>query len=201
MMPDDYTFEDGFMPDGSIVIFPTDTVFGIACRLYDNDALNRISKLKNNHPFNYAVLCDTLVSINDLAIIDERAKKLMMAFWPGKLTIILKSSKPHFEKTGDKKIAVRIPNHNSALRLIKKNGPLVTTSLSSEDQDLLMDLSKIKATFTDKVDYIYEEYNNFYLNLGSTTIDLSEDTIQYIRIGSITEDQIKAVVENNNFDI
>ncbi len=201
MMPDDYTFEDGFMPDGSIVIFPTDTVFGIACRLYDNDALNRISTLKNNQSFNYAVLCDTLVSVNDLAIIDERAKKLMMAFWPGKLTLILKSSKPHYEKTGDLKIAVRIPNHNSALRLIKKNGPLVTTSLSSEDQDLLMDLTKIKATFKDKVDHIYEEYNNFYLNLGSTTIDLSEDVIRYIRIGSITESQIEAVIQTNTFDI
>lgn len=201
MMPDDYTFEDGFMPDGSIVIFPTDTTFGIACRLYDNEAFNRISQLKNNDKFNYAVLCDTLVSINDLAFIDERAKKLMLAFWPGALTIILKSSKPHYEKTGDKKIAVRIPNHNGALSLIKKNGPLVTTSLSSEDQDLLMDLNKIKINFQDKVDFIYEEYNNFYLNMGSTTIDLSENEIKYIRIGSITETEIKAVIEDTNYHI
>lgn len=201
MMPDDYTFEDGFMPDGSIVIFPTDTVFGIACRLYDTDAFNRISRLKHNTEFNYAVLCDTLVSINDLAIIDERAKKLMMAFWPGALTLILRSSRAHFEKTGDEKIAVRIPNHNGALSLIKKNGPLVTTSLSTEDQDLLMDLNKIKMNYKDQVDHIYEEYNNFYLNLGSTTIDLSGEFVQYIRIGSITEDEIQNVINTQNFDI
>lgn len=201
MMPDDYTFEDGFMPDGSIVIFPTDTVFGIACRLYDTDAFNRISTLKNNTQFHYAVLCDTLVSINDLAVIDERAKKLMMAFWPGALTLILRSSRSHYEKTGDDKIAVRIPNHNGALSLIKKNGPLVTTSLSTEDQDLLMDLNKIKLNYKDQVDFIYEEYNNFYLNLGSTTIDLSGEFVQYIRIGSITEDQIQSVINTQNFDI
>ncbi len=201
MMPDDYTFEDGFMPDGSIVIFPTDTTFGIASRLYDNEALNRITKLKNNNQFNYAILCDTLVSINDLAIIDDRAKQLMMAFWPGALTIILKSTKPHFEKTGDSKIAVRIPNHSGALSLIKKNGPLVTTSLSSEDQDLLMDLNKIKMGYSDKVDYIYEEYNNFYLNLGSTTIDLSEPDIKFIRIGSIKESDILAVIDHSNYNI
>jgi len=201
MMPDDYTFEDGFMPDGSIVIFPTDTVFGIASRLYDFEALNRIRKLKNNRSFNYAVLCDTLVSINDLAVIDERSKKLMVEFWPGALTLILKSSKPHFEKTGESKIAVRIPNHTGALSLIKKNGPLVTTSLSSEDQDLLMDLNKIKSNFHDKVDHIYEEYNNFYLNMGSTTIDLSEENIQFIRIGSITENQINTVVNSDDYHI
>lgn len=201
MMPDDYTFEDGFMPDGSIVIFPTDTVFGIACRLYDTDAFNRIIKLKQNTEFNYAVLCDTLVSINDLAIIDERAKKLMMSFWPGALTLILRSSRSHFEKTGDEKIAVRIPNHNGALSLIKKNGPLVTTSLSTEDQDLLLDLDKIKLNYKDQVDFIYEEYNNFYLNSGSTTIDLSGEFIQYIRIGSITEEEIQNVINTQNFDI
>jgi L-threonylcarbamoyladenylate synthase len=201
MMPDDYTFEDGFMPDGSIVIFPTDTVFGIASRLYDFEALNRIRKLKYNRSFNYAVLCDTLVSINDLAVINERAKKLMVEFWPGALTLILKSSKPHFEKTGESKIAVRIPNHTGALSLIKKNGPLVTTSLSSEDQDLLMDLNKIKSNFKDKVDHIYEEYNNFYLNMGSTTIDLTEEKIQFIRIGSITENQINTVVNSDDYHI
>jgi len=201
MMPDDYTFEDGFMPDGSIVIFPTDTTFGIACRLYDSEALNRITKLKNNDKFNYAVLCDTLVSINDLAVIDQRAKQLMMAFWPGALTIILQSTKPHFEKTGEAKIAVRIPNHSGALSLIKKNGPLVTTSLSSEDQDLLMDLNKIKMGYADKVDYIYEEYNNFYLNLGSTTIDLSEPEIKFIRIGSIKESDILSIIDQTNYHI
>lgn len=201
MMPDDYTYEDGFMPDGSIVIFPTDTTFGIACRLYDNEALRRITQLKNNTQFNYAVLCDTLVSINDLAVIDPRAKQLMMAFWPGPLTIILNSTRPHYEKTGETKIAVRIPNHSGALSLIKKNGPLVTTSLSNEDQDLLMDLNKIKANFHDKVDYIYEEYNNFYLNLGSTTIDLTENDIRFVRVGSIKEFDILSVVNNTNYHI
>lgn len=201
MMPDDYTFEDGFMHDGSIVIFPTDTTFGIACRLYDNEALNRIQKLKNNQVFNYAVLCDSLVSINDLAFIDGRAKKLMIAFWPGALTLILKSSKPHYEKTGEKKIAVRIPNHNGALNLIKKNGPLVTTSLSTEDQDLLLDLNKIKSIYKNQVDFIYEEYNNFYLNLGSTTIDLSEPTVKYVRIGSIKQDEIEAVINDHSYTI
>ena len=139
------------------------------------------------------MLCDTIVAINDLAIIDERAKKLMIQFWPGALTLILNSSKSHYEKTGQLKIAVRIPNHQSALSLIKKNGPLLTTSVSL-DHEPLLNMQTIKAEFKEKVDYIYEEYNAFYLNMKSTTVDLTNQQIDYIRIGTITQEQIETVL-------
>ncbi len=64
-----------------------------------------------------------------------------------------------------------------------------------------MDLNKIKMGYADKVDYIYEEYNNFYLNLGSTTIDLSEPEIKFIRIGSIKESDILSVIDQTNYHI
>lgn len=195
MMVDEYSLEEGFMTDGSVVIFPTDTVYGFASRLYDNEALVKIRALKNessNHYF--AVLCDTLVSVNDLAIIDERAKRLMMAFWPGALTIILKSSRSHYEKTGEEVIGVRIPNHNAALRLIKQNGPLVTTSISLDRLTPMMDIEEINKTYQDKVDFIYEDYEDYNLNMLSTTVDLTEEKIQYLRVGSITQSQIEAIL-------
>ncbi|MDY0346137.1 MAG: L-threonylcarbamoyladenylate synthase [Acholeplasma sp.] len=193
MMVEDYSFEEGFMTDGSVVIFPTDTVYGLAARLYDMDAYKKIEAIKTDKPIKYAILCDTLVSVNDLVVIDERAKKLMMAFWPGALTIILKSSRSHYEKTGQKTIGVRIPNHNAAVRLIKKNGPLLTTSVSIDDEPLLT-MDEIKKHYQTKVDYIYEEYNAYYLNVTSTTIDLSEPTIKYLRIGSISKQDIESVI-------
>ncbi|MDY0210432.1 MAG: L-threonylcarbamoyladenylate synthase [Acholeplasma sp.] len=195
MMVDEYSLEEGFMSDGSVVIFPTDTVYGFASRLYDNEALQKIRQLKNEHTNHYfAVLCDTLVSVNDLAIIDERAKKLMMSFWPGALTIILKSSRTHFEKTGEEIIGVRIPNHQRALQLIKQNGPLVTTSITQKGQTPLMDLTLIKQYYQDKVEYIYEQYEDYNLNMLSTTVDLTEVEIKYLRIGSITREQIESVL-------
>lgn len=193
MMVEDYSFEEGFMTDGSVVIFPTDTVYGLAARLYDNDARKKIEAMKVNASIKYAILCDTLVSVNDLAIIDERAKKLMVAFWPGALTLILKSSRMHYEKTGEKTIGVRIPNHNAAIRLIKKNGPLLTTSVSLDDTPLLS-MDEIKKSYAEKVDYVYEEYNAFYLNVTSTTIDLTEPNIKYLRVGTISRADIESLL-------
>lgn len=192
-MVEDYSFEEGFMTDGSVVIFPTDTVYGLAARLYDNDARKKIEAMKVNASIKYAILCDTLVSVNDLAIIDERAKKLMVAFWPGALTLILKSSRMHYEKTGEKTIGVRIPNHNAAIRLIKKNGPLLTTSVSLDDTPLLS-MDEIKKSYAEKVDYVYEEYNAFYLNVTSTTIDLTEPNIKYLRVGTISRADIESLL-------
>lgn len=198
-MIDDYSFEDGFMNDGSVVIFPTDTVFGLACRLYDDEAIDKIHKIKKDDPSHYyAVLCDTVVSVNDLAVIDQRARALMFRFWPGPLTLILNSSLAHKERSGFEKIGVRIPNHESALELIKKNGPLITTSLNIDGSSEVLSIDEVKEKFEGVVDYIYDEYNAFYLNLTSTTVDLTGDEIKYLRIGSITKEQIEqAIIEED----
>ncbi len=192
----DYGFKEGYLSDGSVVIFPTDTVYGLACRLYDDLAIQRILQLKDRSKTKHlAVLCDSLVTINDIAIIDERALKLAHEFWPGALTIILPSTREHFAKTGEKTIGVRIPDHDSTIWLIKKNGPLVTTSVNKSGDEPLIDLAEIKKHYRDKVDYIYEEYNAFYLNVSSTTIDLTEKEVKYLREGTITKQQIEQALK------
>lgn len=194
----DYGYEEGFLTDGSVVIFPTDTVWGLACRLYDNTAIERIYTIKDRSKTKHlAVLCDSLVSVNDIGIIDERVRKLAYAFWPGALTLILPSTKSHFEKTGDKTVGIRIPNHEAALWLIKKNGPLLTTSVNKSGSVPLMDLKEIINTFGNEVDHIYEEYNAYYLNVSSTTIDLTGDEIEYLRIGSISKEDIELVLKKD----
>lgn len=194
----DYGYEEGFLTDGSVVIFPTDTVWGLACRLYDNTAIERIYTIKDRSKTKHlAVLCDSLVSVNDIGIIDERVRKLAYTFWPGALTLILPSTKSHFEKTGDKTVGIRIPNHEAALWLIKKNGPLLTTSVNKSGSVPLMDLKEIINTFGNEVDHIYEEYNAYYLNVSSTTIDLTGDEIEYLRIGSISKEDIESVLKKD----
>lgn len=198
----EYGLKDGFLNDGDVVIFPTDTVYGLACRLYDNDAINRIYELKERSKTKHlAVLCDSLISVNDIAVIDERVIKLAYAFWPGALTLILPSTPNHYQKTGEKTVGVRIPNHDAALWLIKKNGPLLTTSVNKSGDMPLNDVELIKKHFGDKVDYIYEEYNAFYLNVSSTTIDLTEKEVKFLRIGTITDKQINEVLKKDIDDI
>lgn len=198
----EYGLKEGFLNDGDVVIFPTDTVYGLACRLYDIEAIERIYQLKERSKTKHlAVLCDSLISVNDIAVIDERVIKLAYAFWPGPLTLILPSTPNHIKKTGETTIGVRIPNHESALWLIKKNGPLLTTSVNKSGDKPLNDVTLIKKHFADQVDYIYEEYNAFYLNVSSTTIDLTSKDVKYLRIGTITQAQIESVLNKNIDDI
>lgn len=194
----EYGLKEGFINEGEVVIFPTDTVYGLACRLYDNEAIERIYKLKERSKTKHmAVLCDSLISVNDVAVIDERVIKLAYAFWPGALTIVLPATMQHINKTLEETIGIRIPNHEAALWLIKKNGPLVTTSVNKSGDVPLNDVDEIKKHFEDKVDYIYEEYNAFYLNISSTTIDLTSDEVKYLRIGTITQEQIETVLKKD----
>lgn len=193
---DKYSLKEGFLKEGSVVIFPTDTIYGLGCRLYDEVAIKRILEIKKrpeNKPL--AVLCDTLVTVNDLAIIDERVLKLAHAFWPGAMTLVLKSSLSHFEKTGHKTVGVRIPDHSGVIRLIKQNGPLIATSVNLSGENPLTDYEKIVERFTDEVDYIYKETNAFYLNVSSTTIDLTNEEVKVVREGTITKENIKEILE------
>lgn len=190
-----YSLKEGFLKEGSVVIFPTDTIYGLGCRLYDELAIKRILEIKKrpvNKPL--AVLCDTLVTVNDLAIINERVLKLAHAFWPGPITLVLKSSPSHFEKTGHKTVGVRIPDHSGVIRLIKQNGPLVATSVNLSGNNPLTDYEEIVQHFSDKVDYIYKETNAFYLNVSSTTVDLTQGEVKVVREGTITKNDIKEIL-------
>lgn len=193
---DDYSLKEGFLKEGSVVIFPTDTVYGLACRLYDEVGVKRILKIKNRPRAKHlAVLCDILVTVNDLAVLDLKALKLAHSFWPGPLTLVLPSSKSHYEKTGDKSIGVRIPNHNGVISLIQKNGPLVTTSVNLSGQEPMTNYQEIKKLFKDKVDYIYQEEKTIYLNISSTTVDLTFKEVKILREGTISKKQIEEVLK------
>lgn len=195
---DDYSLKEGFLKAGSVVIFPTDTVYGLACRLYDELAVKRILKIKKRtQAKHFAVLCDILVTVNDLAVLDVRALKLAHSFWPGPLTLILPSSKSHYKKTGEKTIGVRIPNHNGVISLIQKNGPLITTSVNLSGEEPISNYQEIKKLFAHQVDYIYQEEQTSYSNISSTTVDLTNKEVKILREGTINKKQIDEVLKED----
>ncbi|HHV33751.1 MAG TPA: threonylcarbamoyl-AMP synthase [Acholeplasma sp.] len=195
---ENYSLQQGFLSEGSVVIFPTDTVFGIGCRLYDDEAIGKIFKIKNRPvEKKLPVLCDILVTVNDLAVLDARALKLAHAFWPGPLTIILPSSLKYYEKTGNKTIGVRIPDHPGVVRLIRQNGPLVTTSVNISGEKELTNYDEIKKLFSNKVDYIYHDEKSVYLNIASTTVDLTNNEVKILREGTITKEEIEEVLNKD----
>ena len=107
---------------GKLIIFPTDTVYGIGCEIFDKENINKIYELKHrprSKPL--ACLCADLKQIKQIAYINSFEKKVIEKFMPGALTIILKAKKKVAETTGFETIGVRIPNSKIAQRILIKN--------------------------------------------------------------------------------
>lgn len=179
------------MKKGEIIIFPTDTVYGMGCKLYDEEGLKKIFEVKKR-PINkqIPVLVADIVSINQFAIYNSRDLKIMTRFWPGALTVILKTSKSFYDITGEKTIAVRIPAHYLAQKILKETGPMRVTSANISGDAPINDPILIKELFSDKVDKLYLEDSGEYTNIASTIIDLTEEKIKVLREGSISIEEI-----------
>ncbi len=188
------TFKEGFIKENSVVIFPTDTVYGMGCLINDKAALNKIYEIKGrNQTKEIAVLCSNLEEVKEIAVVTKKAEKIAKRFWPGALTIVFNSTDHYYEKSGKKTVGIRIPNHELALKLIKNNGPLKTTSVNISNEPPLNDIKEIKLRFGNLVSYIYMEENKHYTNISSTTINLSNNDIEFLRIGDISKEEIMEV--------
>lgn len=177
-----------------VIVFPTDTVYGIGTPLYDNEGIIRIYEIKGRSlSKQLPVLCSSLDQINKFAVFDERLEIIANKFWPGALTVVLKTKKEYFDFSGEETIAVRIPNHKLALSIINEFGPLKTTSINQSGFPPLNDYYEIKEKYNDQVDYIYQN-NEDSIGVSSTIISLV-DEIELLRQGSISLDEIKSLFE------
>ncbi|RNJ76770.1 MAG: threonylcarbamoyl-AMP synthase [Nitrosopumilus sp. H13] len=117
--------------DGGIVVFPTDTVYGIGCSPYDAGAINRIYQIKardTSKPL--PVLVHSMGMAERLAVFDDHSRGVAARFWPGQVTMLLELADHSLRRTMNLQdtIAVRIPDHACATRLLEMCGPLVGTS-------------------------------------------------------------------------
>jgi L-threonylcarbamoyladenylate synthase len=117
--------------EGKVVIYPTDTLYGVGCNALDEEAIKRVFKLKKrdrSKPLSIA-LCD-LKMLRRYASFDDKAMKVMEKFFPGPVTFILrKKGLPDILTGGSENVGVRIPEDRTALKLIMEASvPIVTTS-------------------------------------------------------------------------
>ena len=108
---------------GGIVVFPTDTVYGIGCDPYNKDSVRKIYEIKSrkiSKPFPVLVYSKDIAE--RIAFFDEFTKKIVERFWPGPLTVILKLTDENLKESLNvtDKIAIRVPNHKCTLELLKK---------------------------------------------------------------------------------
>ena len=177
-----------------LIIFPTDTVYGIGCSIYDVENQNKIYKIKNRSKDKpLAVLCSSLSQIEKIAVVSDDAKKLIMNFLPGPLTLILPSKQDVKDVLGLDTIGVRIPNHEVALKIIGQMGPMTTTSVNDSGEKEMNEYDEIVKKYSKVVDYIYEPSGK-PSNLASTVV-LTQPTIKVIREGAISLADIENVLK------
>jgi len=117
--------------NGGIVVFPTDTVYGIGCNPYDKEAIKRIYKIKSRETSkSLPILAFSKNVASKIVEFDKDSEKIAQKIWPGPLTLILKLIDNDLRKSlnGIDKIAVRVPKHQCTLELLKKCNFVIGTS-------------------------------------------------------------------------
>jgi tRNA threonylcarbamoyl adenosine modification protein (Sua5/YciO/YrdC/YwlC family) len=177
------------MAKGGIIIYPTDTVYGIGCDITNAKAVERVCQIRKLDPVKamLSFICKDIAQIQEYAAqLDNQVFRVMKRNLPGPFTFILKANNdvPKLFKNRKKTIGVRIPDNKIILALVEELGrPILTTSLKSDDE--------ILEYFTDAYD-IYQDYENLVDmvidggnggNTPSGLVDCSEDTINVLREG------------------
>jgi L-threonylcarbamoyladenylate synthase len=177
--------------NGGIVIFPTDTVYGIGCNPYNENAVNKIYKIKSREKIkSLPVLAYSLDTVKEIARIDTFTEKIIKKYWPGPLTLILELTDKKLKKSLnlDNKIAVRIPDSKCTLKLLEKCGLLVGTSANISGSPPSTDPKECLKNITNY---------DVFLNGGtitskgeSTIIEIENEEIKIIRKGVLKKEEI-----------
>jgi L-threonylcarbamoyladenylate synthase len=181
---------------GEVIIYPTDTVYGVGVNALDPRAVTKIFKIKER-PLNQAlpVAISGLDMAKKFAIITKKAEKLMEAFWPGALTIILRR-KPEIPEvvTGDRsKVGLRAPNHIVPLSITKTlNLPIIATSANKHGNVDPVDADEALNQLGDEVDLIID--GGRVSGKPSTVIDMLRKPPLIVRRGTITEAMIEEII-------
>ena len=173
------------LQQGGIVVYPTDTFYGIGCDIMNKKAIEIIYQLKqrkNIKPFSF--ICSDLKNISRYAKVSNYAYKTMRRLLPGPYTFILEGSKlvPKIMLPKRKTAGIRVPDNAICLALVAALGnPIITTSATMPDGTSLHDASLIHDYFNNRVDVVID--GSIVPGLPSSVISLIHDTPEIIREG------------------
>jgi len=170
---------------GGIVVYPTDTYYGIGCDIMNKRAIDKIYQLKQRDkqkPFSF--ICSDLKNISRYAKVSNYAYKTMRRLLPGPYTFILEGSKlvPKIMLTKRKTAGIRVPDNPICIALVKELGnPIITTSATLPDGQILHDTSLIHDHFGKRIDLVID--GSIVPGMPSSVISLINDSPEIIRRG------------------
>jgi tRNA threonylcarbamoyl adenosine modification protein (Sua5/YciO/YrdC/YwlC family) len=177
-----------FLSAGGIVIYPTDTVYGIGCSVQNKNAIERIYLIKKQRPDKpFSFVCSDLKNISEYARVSNAAFKTMKHLIPGPYTFILPAARmkqfPKILVSRRKTVGIRVPDSKTTLALVRELGhPILSTSVTNQEGDLVNDPGKIGDLFRDNVELILD--GGVLVSEPSTVLDLTGETPRVVRRGA-----------------
>lgn len=182
---------------GGIIIYPTDTVYGLGCDITNQKAIERICKIRGIKPekANFSFICSDLSHISDfIKPIDTTVFRLLKKALPGPFTFIFNANNnvPKLLSSNKKTVGIRVPDNNIAREIVRILGnPILSTSIKDDDEmiEYSTDPELIHEKYEDLVDLVID--GGYGDNLASTVVDCTSGEFEVIREGKgILEDYI-----------
>ena len=187
------------LQNGGLIAFPTETVYGLGV-IFDNEqSYERLINVKRRPPEKpFTLMCGSLDDIKKYAYVNELAQKLIDAFMPGQFTIILKAKEnlPRWVVSKEGNVGIRISDDKFVQNLIIEPGkPLLVPSANRSGENPCHTSNEVKDSLGNDLDAIIigESVSNI-----PSTIVFVDDSVHIIRLGEISESEIKNVIKEKN---
>ena len=174
--------------NGGVVIYPTDTVYGLGCDIHNTRAVEKVARIKGIKPQknDFSFICYDLSHIADYARVSNAAFKLMKKALPGPFTFILEANNhvPKLLNTNKKTVGIRVPDNDIPRFFVRELGnPIITTSIKDDDEviEYSTDPELIFEKFQHLVDIVVD--GGYGGNVGSTIVDATTDEFEIMREG------------------
>lgn len=173
------------LKNGGLIGYPTDTVYGVGCDLFNQEAIRKIYRLKKmegKKPLSF--ICSDLKDISRYAYVSNYAYKMMKKLLPGPYTFVLKATKlvPKIAMTKQNTVGIRIPDNKICLSLVKELGhPIISTSVYKPDETLYSDPAEIEERFGKQLDLVID--GGVIVAEHSSIVDLTDELPKVIRKG------------------
>jgi tRNA threonylcarbamoyl adenosine modification protein (Sua5/YciO/YrdC/YwlC family) len=179
----------GILKGGGIIIYPTDTIYGIGCDLFNRKAIERLCRIKGIKPekLNLSFICNDISQVATyVRRLDTPVFKLMKKVLPGPFTFILESSSsvPKILGTNKKTVGIRIPDHPVPHEIVARlQNPLISSSIKDDDhiKEYTTDPEEIYEDFRNEVDLVID--GGMGGNVPSTILDCTGSELSVTRQG------------------
>ena len=193
----DYLLAKQSLDNSQVIAFPTETVMGLGVYYNDFDAYSLLNKIKcrpEDKP--YTMMLFSKDVIEKYAYVDERAKKVIDAFMPGEITVLLRSknSVPGYVTHNSDVIGLRVPNLTDLLGFLRFiETPLLVPSANKSGEKPAMSSDEVKSIFKNEVGFVFD--GSAKGGVPSTLVDLTQKEVKIYREGNISLSDILKVIE------